>query len=421
MILEKLWGTIGRCGTVLLALLLLDGGSVTGQVFYNNFSGSLLQLNPDGTSTPIQIGNLPFAGEPVFSNDGRFLAVRSVDPNRQNQLSTNIYVLDRVNGGLQQITNFVDATDPDTGNTVNQAPLYKASSPDGSPLLVLSNVNVKSNNQNEGTTVFVSIHQVSALVPPLEGPFAVGMTDALSTVGLGASWSVSSNVLAIPNFSLAQNATTAIIGQLDGPNGLTAGNLTFPEQLFGQVSFSDYDCFPSFSPDGESLAYFRVRRQIFGVQPQPALVSIRISDANGDRSIFSDFAPGLFPTGLSWTPDASQLVFSIATQEPTGGFFGLFSQAGTSQVVTINVDGTGIRQLVPQGINPAVAPVLGPGNAGDTILGDVNQDDVVNFGDIPPFIDVLGGGGFQAEADCNEDGAVDFSDIPVFIEILIAS
>ena len=107
------------------------------------------------------------------------------------------------------------------------------------------------------------------------------MTDALSTVGLGASWSVSSNVLAIPNFSLAQNATTAIIGQLDGPNGLTAGNLTFPEQLFGQVSFSDYDCFPSFSPDGESLAYFRVRRQIFGVQPQPALVSIRISDANG--------------------------------------------------------------------------------------------------------------------------------------------
>ena len=417
MNIEKLWGTIGRCGTVLLALLLLDGGSVTGQVFYNNFSGGLLQLNPDGTSTPIQIGNLPFAAEPVFSNNGRFLAVRSRDPDRPNQISTNIYVFDRINGDVQQITTFEDETDPMTGNTFFITPQFKAFSPDDSRLLLVSNVTVNGG----ATTRFVSIFQVSVdpLVPPLEGPFALGNTDPQTTVGLGASWSVSTNVLVIPNFSFAQNATTAIIGQENSISSGPTANLTFPERAtFGQNTFFDSDSFPSFSPDGESLAYFRVRRQTFGLQPQPALLSIRISDANGDRSIFSNFTPGLFPTGLSWTPDGSQLVFSIARQEPSNGFFGLIAQAGTSEVVTINVDGTGIRQLVPQGINPAVAPVLGPS---DVILGDVSQDGVVNFGDIPPFIAVLSGGGFQAEADCNEDGVVDFGDIPAFIAILVAS
>ena len=52
------------------------------------------------------------------------------------------------------------------------------------------------------------------------------------------------------------------------------------------------------------------------------------------------------------------------------------------------------------------------------LLGDVNLDGDVTFADIPAFITVLSGGGFQAEADCDESGAVDFSDIPAFIEIL---
>ena len=54
------------------------------------------------------------------------------------------------------------------------------------------------------------------------------------------------------------------------------------------------------------------------------------------------------------------------------------------------------------------------------ILGDVNQDGVVDFSDIPAFIAVLQMGQFQAEADCNQDGVVDFADIPAFIDILIA-
>ena len=52
------------------------------------------------------------------------------------------------------------------------------------------------------------------------------------------------------------------------------------------------------------------------------------------------------------------------------------------------------------------------------LLGDCNQDGIVNFTDISFFIDVLQSGGFLAEADCNEDGVVNFSDIPAFIAIL---
>ncbi len=50
--------------------------------------------------------------------------------------------------------------------------------------------------------------------------------------------------------------------------------------------------------------------------------------------------------------------------------------------------------------------------------GDVNQDGVIDFGDIPAFIAVLQSGVFNAQADCNQDSNVDFADIPFFIDIL---
>ncbi len=52
------------------------------------------------------------------------------------------------------------------------------------------------------------------------------------------------------------------------------------------------------------------------------------------------------------------------------------------------------------------------------LKGDVDLSGVVDFSDIPAFISILQGGGFQAEADCDCSGGVDFSDIPAFIAIL---
>jgi len=54
------------------------------------------------------------------------------------------------------------------------------------------------------------------------------------------------------------------------------------------------------------------------------------------------------------------------------------------------------------------------------LLGDVNQDGIVDFSDISPFISILQAGGFLDEADVNRDGVVDFADISFFIDLLIA-
>ena len=55
----------------------------------------------------------------------------------------------------------------------------------------------------------------------------------------------------------------------------------------------------------------------------------------------------------------------------------------------------------------------------EVIVGDVNQDGVVSFADIPAFIALLISRDFLEEADINGDGEVSFADIPEFIEILI--
>ena len=57
-------------------------------------------------------------------------------------------------------------------------------------------------------------------------------------------------------------------------------------------------------------------------------------------------------------------------------------------------------------------------DADEILLGDINQNGVVNFFDVNPFITLLSMGVFQAEADINGDGTVNFFDIGPFITIL---
>ena len=71
----------------------------------------------------------------------------------------------------------------------------------------------------------------------------------------------------------------------------------------------------------------------------------------------------------------------------------------------------GLRFAAAIGLNPDfVVP--------EVPLGDVNQDGVLNFLDIAPFIKLLSEGGFSAEADINSDGVVSFLDIAPFIVLL---
>jgi len=51
-------------------------------------------------------------------------------------------------------------------------------------------------------------------------------------------------------------------------------------------------------------------------------------------------------------------------------------------------------------------------------LGDANDDGVVNFMDIYPFIQVLISGQYEINCDINRNGVVNFQDIQPFIDIL---
>ena len=52
------------------------------------------------------------------------------------------------------------------------------------------------------------------------------------------------------------------------------------------------------------------------------------------------------------------------------------------------------------------------------LLGDVNQDGMVDFDDISPFISLLSSDNLLNHADTNRDGEVDFNDISSFISLL---
>ena len=55
----------------------------------------------------------------------------------------------------------------------------------------------------------------------------------------------------------------------------------------------------------------------------------------------------------------------------------------------------------------------------NVLLGDVNQDDVVNLLDVMPLVELLTIGGFQAEADINQDRVVDLLDVGPFVDLLV--
>ena len=55
----------------------------------------------------------------------------------------------------------------------------------------------------------------------------------------------------------------------------------------------------------------------------------------------------------------------------------------------------------------------------EKLIGDVNLDGMIDFNDIPRFVDLLLMGMFQCEADIDGNGVVNFNDIPPFVDLLL--
>ena len=94
------------------------------------------------------------------------------------------------------------------------------------------------------------------------------------------------------------------------------------------------------------------------------------------------------------------------------------TQSGSNITVSGSLS---VREMTEFGLLEVDSTFAATGVVPDMVLlGDVNMDGIVGFSDIPPFIELLISGDFQAEADIDLSGEVDFSDIPEFIAILIA-
>ncbi len=168
-----------------------------------------------------------------------------------------------------------------------------------------------------------------------------------------------------------------------------------------------------------------------------ALGVVSVSSTPGDVS-FSMVTPGAPGTIAGTTFDQLANVIEMegdfVVSDPRG-FVGGSQTIDLStiplsplDVTGINVTQTGdtitvsntftISEMTDVGLLEAEVTYVATGEIPAVILGDVNRDGVTTFLDINPFIAVLAGQGFQAEADCNEDGEVNFLDIIFFIDIL---
>ncbi len=378
-----------------------------GQILYNTFTPNgeqLRQVNPDGTNNvPLQFGGLPQAANPVISPDGVRIAFRSSNPARPNQFSTNLFVANRVTGQIGPITQLQDATDLQ-GNTFNHTPRYSAFSPDGSLLVVTDFVNTATNAGTGSTVPFISLHDVpdgtlvgdTAMLTP---------TDALATIGVGISWSAASNLIATP--LSAANATTAIFGS-NSAAGIPVTQLTNPTR--GNVGLSglfvEHDSFPTYSPTGGALAYFRTTSRFTTspfVQQLPSVATLRIIQPNGADNPVFNFAEGIYPTGISWSPDGTQLALGLGTQLADGGVFLETADLASSEIVLLDLNSGSIRQLVPA---PAFSPAWSPLSLG--LLGDFNGDGQLDASDINLLSGAVGSNNLQF--DVTSDGAVTSAD-----------
>ena len=106
------------------------------------------------------------------------------------------------------------------------------------------------------------------------------------------------------------------------------------------------------------------------------------------------------------TTNSPTSLFYLENQAPTGMSNGRLALTNTEHA------GPGSRGFHLAIQSPAPA---------DCILADVSGNGIVDFNDIPFFVDVLLMGPFQCEADCDENGLVDFNDIPFFVDILLGT
>jgi Tol biopolymer transport system component len=124
---------------------------------------------------------------------------------------------------------------------------------------------------------------------------------------------------------------------------------------------------PAYSPNGKLIVYARSKCKSF--QDQCGFQDLWTMAANGSHPHQLTSTPDIFERGPAWSPDGKQIVFSEASTSTDLGLW------------VMNADGSGLRQLTPEGYTPAWSP------DGKTIaylvVGGTNDNPTANIYDIP--------------------------------------
>ena len=153
----------------------------------------------------------------------------------------------------------------------------------------------------------------------------------------------------------------------------------------GQIAF-----FAGLTTDGESFS-----------------TGIFVADADGQLTEIVRTGDVIDASDDPLTEDLRTVaLLRFGAEDDTGGLTSSFNNSGQLAFYAFFADGS---EAIIVSSRAVARPVP---------LGDCNQDGVVNFLDIAPFIAILSSGGFRVEADINEDGIVNFLDISPFVVIL---
>ena len=372
---------------------------------------------------PTQLTNNTY---PSVSQDGRYILISAADPQFPNEASGDVFVFDRANGETRKVINHETETAPN-GSIFFETPLYSALSPNNELVVVA----IQEATSPGGTRRVLSVYRASDGFPL--GYAAEGEADSPTAPASvlyrpefhGVSWSPDGRFFASPAYvSAITNATFPLFS-----GGIVLYGIDPVSQRFGQVGqvttpranfvgpsiVAETHALPVFSPDGGRLAFFSITYpNPFLSEPATAgLFTVNV-DGTNPRLVLA-FDRGQFPGGLSWTPDGSELVFSMMQQvrQPNGllFFYGPEGDKSTAVLGIVNANGGAPRGIpgAPFGYFPSVVPESGP------ISGDYNRDGRVDTNDYFVWRAAFGSAvQFGTGADGNNGGFIDAADYVVW-------
>lgn len=392
-----------------LGLLLLGVASVSGQTVFNALvSGQggpvhgLFEMQ-NGTVTPINTG-LVTNHFPALSRDGRFITIAAPDPAQPNQVATDLFIYDRVEGTRRTLVNYTAAQQPD-GSFVTPHAQFSALSP-SNQLFVLNTLQMVTTNQSGSNSVpMLTVHQTSD-----------GMQLAIAEIGqgnaldffraeyVGIAWAPDGSYFATPAYVPVMTQT----GQVHSSVGIVqfgfnqqtnqwqrVGQLTQPSIFDSSIpAVIQTHILPAISPNGQRLAFFEITWPDALLQGAATARLLAINTDGSNPMVLANFNPGFYPLGVTWSTDGSEVIYSIApqTQVPGAGF----SPSGEPQGAVIrsvsSINPVTINQVpgIDAGFFPSNPMVAGSGGNGG---GDAEPgvaffgDDLFVFGGSEPGTD----------------------------------